>query len=73
MDVLLERPPRFVIGPLLGLLIIAVFATLKERHGVVGGYSELIERASGARRALGWKFVVGITPGGLLFSLAGGS
>lgn len=74
MDVLLERPPWFVIGPLLGLVVIAALATMNERLGVVGGYSELVERASGARRALGWKawFVVGIILGGVVFSLSAG-
>jgi uncharacterized membrane protein YedE/YeeE len=74
VDVLFERPPWFVIGPLLGLVVVAVPATMNERLGVVGGYSELVERASGARRALGWKawFVVGIVLGGFVFSLVAG-
>jgi uncharacterized membrane protein YedE/YeeE len=75
VDVLLDRPPWFLVGPLLGMIVVAVFATLNERLGVVGGYSELVERASGRRADLGWKawFVVGIVLGGLLFSLAAGS
>lgn len=74
MDLLLEQPPWFLIGPLLGLVVVAVFATLNERLGVLGGYSELVERASGARRALGWKgwFLIGIVFGGLLFGLGAG-
>jgi hypothetical protein len=55
VDVLLERPPWFVAGPLLGLIGVAVYAALGERLGVLGGFSELAERATGARRALGWK------------------
>lgn len=75
MDVLLERPPWFLVGPLLGLIVVAVFALLNERLGVLGGFGELVERSLGARRALGWKawFVVGIVAGGLLFGLAAGS
>jgi uncharacterized membrane protein YedE/YeeE len=74
MDVLLERPPWFLLGPLLGLTVVAVFATLNERLGVVGGYTELLERATGGRRALGWKawFVVGIVLGGSMFGLGAG-
>jgi uncharacterized membrane protein YedE/YeeE len=73
VDVLLDRPPWFLVGPLLGLVVVAVFATLNERLGVLGGYGELVERATGARPALGWKawFVVGVVLGGLLFGLAG--
>ncbi len=72
MDVLLDRPPWFLVGPLLGLIVVAVFATMNERLGVVGGYRELVERGVGARGELGWKawFVVGIVLGGLLFGLA---
>jgi uncharacterized protein len=75
LDVLLDQPPWFVVGPLLGLIVVAVLATLNERLGVVGGYSELVERAAGVRRALGWKawFVVGIVLGGFLFNLAAGT
>jgi uncharacterized membrane protein YedE/YeeE len=75
MESLLDRPPWFVAGPLLGLVVIAVFATLNERLGVLGGYSELVERAAGMRRALGWKawFLAGIVGGAVVFSAAAGS
>lgn len=74
MDLLIERPPWFLVGPLLGLIVVAVFALLHERLGVLGGYGELVERAAGFRRAVGWKawFVVGIVLGGVLFGVAGG-
>jgi uncharacterized membrane protein YedE/YeeE len=72
VDVLLDRPPWFLVGPLLGLIVVAVFATMNARLGVVGGYSELLERGLGTRRALGWKawFLIGIVLGGLLFGVA---
>lgn len=74
MDALLDRPPWFVAGPLLGLIVVGVFAMLDERLGVLGGYSELVERATRVRRTLGWKawFLVGIVAGGIVFSLAAG-
>lgn len=39
---------------------------------MLGSYSEVIERASGARRTLGWKawFLLGIVLGGLFFGLS---
>jgi uncharacterized protein len=74
VDVLLDQPPWFVAWPLLGLIVVAVYATLGERLGVLGGFSELVERAAGARAALGWKawFVVGIVAGGTVFAVASG-
>ncbi|MGH3070852.1 MAG: YeeE/YedE family protein [Gaiellaceae bacterium] len=74
MDLLLERPPWFLVGPFLGLIVVAVFATLNERLGVLGGYGELVERALGTRRSFGWKawFVIGIAFGGVVFGLASG-
>jgi hypothetical protein len=62
VEIPLERPPWFVVGPLLGLIVVAVYATVGERLGVLGGFGELVERGTGARRALGWEawFVLGI-------------
>ena len=37
------------------MTVVAVFAVLNERLGVVGGYTEVVERATGARTAIGWK------------------
>jgi uncharacterized membrane protein YedE/YeeE len=75
VELLLDRAPWFVIGPVLGLTVVAVFATLNERLGVVGGYGELAERVAGSRRTVGWKvwFLLGIVLGGLLFSVLAGS
>jgi uncharacterized membrane protein YedE/YeeE len=73
---LLDRPSWYVIGPLIGLVVVAAFALLNERMGVVGGVSDMVERASGRRPRLGWKgwFVLGIVGGGLVFRvLAGGT
>lgn len=76
IDSLLSRPPAPVVGVLLGLVVVAAYALLNERLGVIGGLSDLVERASARRPALGWKawFVVGVLGGGLAFRLlAGGS
>lgn len=66
MDALLDPPPWFVAGPLLGAIVVAVLALLNERLGVVGGYGELVGRAGGGGGAVGWKgwFLVGIVAGG---------
>jgi uncharacterized membrane protein YedE/YeeE len=74
IDSLLSRPPWFVLGALMGLVVLAAFALLNERVGVVGGFSDIVERVTGRRRALGWKawFAFGIVGGGLAFRLLAG-
>ncbi|HEX8075744.1 MAG TPA: YeeE/YedE thiosulfate transporter family protein [Thermoleophilaceae bacterium] len=73
---LLARPPWLVLGVLMGLVVVAAFALLNERVGVLGGFSDVVERVTGRRAALGWKawFAFGIVGGALAFRLlAGGS
>lgn len=71
---LLDRPAWYVIGPLMGLVVVAAFALLNERVGVCGGFSDFIERISGRRPAVGWKgwFALGIVGGAVVFRLLAG-
>jgi len=74
--VLEQRPGWYVIGPVIGLVVVGLLATINERIGVLGGYSSLLERASGRSERLGWKawFLFGVVGGSLVFRLlAGGS
>ena len=75
MDVLTNRPGWYVIGLLLGLVTVGLLATINERVGVLGGYSALVERATGRAQALSWKawFLFGVLGGALLFRLLAGS
>ena len=72
---LLHRPDPVVLGLLLGLVVVALYALINERIGVVGGFADVVERLTGRRRALGWKawFVIGVAGGGLLFRLLAGA
>ena len=74
IEALLDRPPWFVLGPLMGLVVIAAYALLNERVGVTGGFSDVVERVTGRRAVLGWKawFVFGVVGGGLAFRLLAG-
>jgi uncharacterized protein len=75
-DFLLQRPAWYVIGILVGLVTVGLFAFINERVGVVGGYSQLIERATHRADGLSWKawFLFGVLGGSLAFRLlAGGS
>ncbi len=76
LDALLDRPAWYVLGPLIGLVVVGLLATINERFGVLGGYSNVVERVSGRSPVLGWKgwLLLGVLGGGLLFgALAGGS
>ncbi len=67
-------PPWYVAGPLLGLCVVVLLGTINGRLGVVGGFSDVVERASERSFRLGTRgtFLVGIVIGGLLFALAHG-
>ncbi|WP_205698008.1 YeeE/YedE family protein [Conexibacter sp. SYSU D00693] len=73
-DLLQDPPAWYVLGPLVGLVLVGLLAFVNVRMGVLGGWSDVIERASGRTPALGWKgwFVLGIVLGGLLFRLLAG-
>jgi len=36
-DALLDRPAWYLLGPLIGLVVVGLFATINERFGVLGG------------------------------------
>jgi uncharacterized membrane protein YedE/YeeE len=74
-DFLLDRPPPYVIGLLLGFCVVGVLATLNRQVGALGGYSALYERATGRTSAFGWKawFLLGILGGALIFRLLAGA
>ncbi|HEX8854695.1 MAG TPA: YeeE/YedE thiosulfate transporter family protein [Thermoleophilaceae bacterium] len=73
-DLLLHRPAWYVLGPLLGLVVLGLYAAISERFGVVGGYSNVVERISGRLPKLGWKAWVlfGVLGGSLVYRLAAG-
>jgi uncharacterized membrane protein YedE/YeeE len=74
-DVLLDRPGWYVIGAMLGLIVVGVLATINRQLGALGGYSAVVERVSGRSPTLGWKawFLLGILGGSLVFRLLAGS
>src|SRR3954449_553228 len=74
LDVLASRPPWWILGPCLGLLVVGLLATLNVRMGVVGGWTALLDRAVGRASEVSWKgwFFVGVILGGLLFRLLAG-
>ncbi len=74
-ELLGHRPGWYVIGLLIGLVAVGLVAVLNQRVGALGGYSDLVERATGRTPRLGWKsfFLLGVLFGSLLFRLLAGS
>jgi uncharacterized protein len=69
-----ERPPWAVVGVSLGLIVVAVQATINQQLGVLGGFSAVVERASGRTSELRWKawFLFGVVLGGAAWGLLAG-
>src|SRR3954447_5951523 len=74
-ELLQERPAWYLIGTLIGLVTVGLFAVINERLGVLGGYSKLAERATGRSDGLSWKawLLFGVLGGSLAFRLLAGS
>jgi uncharacterized protein len=74
-EILLQRPEWYVAGPLIGLVVVGLFAALSERLAVLGGYTEIVDRVARRSLAFGWRgfFVLGVVLGGLVFSMLSGS
>jgi uncharacterized membrane protein YedE/YeeE len=74
-DLLLNRPGWYVLGPLIGLVVLGLLVAINERFGVLGGYSNVVERVTGRSPTIGWKgwLLVGVLGGSLLFRLLAGS
>lgn len=73
-ELLAQRPAWYVTGALMGAIVVVLMTLIGGRLGVVGGYSEALERATGRRRELGWRawFLIGVVAGGLVFTLVAG-
>jgi uncharacterized membrane protein YedE/YeeE len=74
VEALQSRPGWYVIGPLIGLIVVGLAATINQRIGVMGGYSTILERVTGRTDELNWKwwFLAGVLGGSLLWRLLAG-
>src|SRR3954464_1496192 len=70
-----DRPAWYVLGPLIGLVVLGLLLAINERFGVLGGYSNVVERVTRRSPVLGWKgwLLVGVLDGSLVFRLVAGS
>jgi hypothetical protein len=71
---LLERCPWYIAGPILGVVIIGLRATVNKPLGALGGYIDMTEHVTRPSR-LGFSafLLAGIVIGGALFTLTTGS
>jgi uncharacterized membrane protein YedE/YeeE len=75
-DLLETRPAWYVIGPLIGLVVVGLMATINHRIGALGGYSNVVERVTGRSEGgdTNWRgaFLGGVFIGGfILLALRG--
>jgi uncharacterized protein len=72
--VLGDRPAWYALGPLIGLVVLGLLVAINERFGVLGGYSNVVERVTRRSPTFGWKgwLLVGVLGGSLLFRLLAG-
>jgi uncharacterized membrane protein YedE/YeeE len=75
MEVLLDRPQFIIGGIALGLVVVALLATVNQRLGVAGGFAEVVDGVAQRTFAFGWKsaFLLGIVGGGAAFALLAGA
>ncbi len=68
------RCPWYVAGPLLGLLIVSLRAAVNKPLGALGGYIDVVDRATGWRR-LGFNafMLIGIVVGSALYATLSGN
>src|SRR5262245_43266075 len=70
---LLARCPWYIAGPLLGLVIVALRATVNRPLGATGGYVDLVDSLFGTPKPrFGLWLLVGTIVGGFVFAVATG-
>ena len=73
-DIMSDRIPWFVAGPLLGLLVVGLYAVANKPIGSLGAYIQTLALARGGRPSEPWRvwFFAGMVLGGALAGLLRG-
>ena len=73
-EILPDRLPWFIAGPVIGLCVIALYALANQRMGVTGSYAELGSLVRGPARGTSWRtwFFIGLAGGAALAGLLQG-
>lgn len=69
-----DQAPWFIVGPLMGLCVVALYALANQRLGVTGSYIEVLARARGRPQVQPWRiwFFLGLFGGALIVALLRG-
>ncbi|MDX6581053.1 MAG: uncharacterized protein QOI10_237 [Solirubrobacterales bacterium] len=75
MELFASRPAWYVIGPLIGLVVVGLMATINHRIGALGGYSNLVERLTGRAEGPDWRaaFLGGVIVGAFVLLVLRGA
>ena len=74
IESLQTRPAFWIIGPMIGLIVVGLYAVTNKRIGVMGGFSNVVERVDGRIDTIDWRgfFLIGVLGGALIFRLLSG-
>ena len=83
-EILPDRLPWFIAGPIIGLCVVALYTLANRRMGVTGSYAEIATVVRGGKSEQGWRLwflgglaagaaVVGFTRGGPALGLGYGA
>lgn len=74
IETLQDRPAWYLIGTVIGLVVLGLFAVTNRRIGVMGGFSNVVERATDRTPTLDWRFwfLFGVLGGALIWRLLAG-
>jgi uncharacterized membrane protein YedE/YeeE len=74
VELFAQRCPWYVVGPLIGLVVIGLRWTANKHFGALGGYVDLRSFAAQPSSGLSWRvlFFIGMALGGGLSALAAG-
>ena len=67
--------PWWIAGPVIGLVIVSLFALANKRFGVVGGLTDLVQGSSEGRGLRSWRtlLVLGMVLGGAAYAVLAGA
>jgi uncharacterized membrane protein YedE/YeeE len=75
LDILPDRLPWYVVGPLMGLLVVGLYAVANKPLGATGAYAQVVNLIRRRPNTEGWRvwYFVGLIAGGAIAALLSGA